>query len=103
MNDRQVILAADMTLDAPDFALMEPIARDHLRNLERHGVSDLPETVIGDAGSSHSRQIESVTERGIEVLIPPDGRCATANGPRWENGLYELMRRKLSTERGREA
>jgi transposase len=102
VNDRQIILAAEITVDAPDFGHLEPMLDTTLRHLERHGVSDVPEAVIGDAGYWHSRQIESITERGIEVLIPPDGTMREGKRPGWENGLYELMRRKLSTDRGRE-
>src|SRR5205807_54936 len=68
--------------------------------LARHGVNEAPEAVIADAGYWHSRQIEAIRERGIEVLVPPDGNMREGKRPGWENGLYELMRRKLSTERG---
>ncbi len=62
----------------------------------------MPDAVLGDAGYWHSRQIESITERGIEVLIPPDGTMREGKRPGWEHGLYELMRQRLSTDRGRE-
>jgi transposase len=102
VNDRQIILAAEVNVDAPDFGHLEPMLDTTLRHLERHGVTDMPDAVLGDAGYWHSRQIESITERGIEVLIPPDGAMREGKRPGWENGLYELMRRKLSTDRGRE-
>jgi hypothetical protein len=102
VNDRQIILAAEITLDAPDFGHLEPMLNTTLTQLARHGASGRPEAVIADAGYWHSRQIESITERGIEVLIPPDGTMRDGHRPGWENGLYELMRKKLSTERGRE-
>jgi transposase len=102
VNDRQIILAAEVNVDAPDFGHLEPMLDTTLRHLERHGVTDLPDAVLGDAGYWHSRQIESITARGIEVLIPPDGTMREGKRPGWENGLYELMRRKLSTDRGRE-
>jgi Transposase DDE domain len=38
---------------------------------------------------------------GIEVLIPPDGNMREGERPGWENGLYERMRLKLTSERGR--
>jgi hypothetical protein len=102
VNDRQIILAAEVNVDAPDFGHLEPMLDSTLRHLERHGVSDMPDAVLGDAGYWHSRQIESITERGIEVLIPPDGTMREGKRPGWENGLYELMRQRLSTDRGRE-
>jgi hypothetical protein len=102
VNDRQIILAAEVNVDAPDFGHLEPMLDTTLRHLERHGVTDMPDAVLGDAGYWHSRQIESITERGIEVLIPPDGTMREGKRPGWENGLYELMRQRLSTDRGRE-
>jgi transposase len=102
VNDRQIILAAEISIDAPDFGHLEPMLDTTLSHLERHGVNDTPDTVLGDAGYWHGDQIESITKRGIEVLIPPDGTMREGKRPGWEHGLYELMRHKLSTDRGRE-
>jgi hypothetical protein len=101
VNDRQIILAAEITVDAPDFGHLEPMLETTLDQLARHGVSEQPEAVIADAGYWHTRQIEAITNREIEVLIPPDGNMRAGKRPGWENGLYELMRRKLTSERGR--
>jgi hypothetical protein len=81
---------------------LEPMLDTTLRHLERQGVTDMPDAVLDDAGYWHSRQIESITARGIEVLIRPDGTMREGKRPGWENGLYGLMRRRLSTDRGRE-
>ena len=102
VNERQIILAAEITVDAPDFGHLEPMLDTTLRHLERHGVTDVPEAVIGDAGYWHNRQIQAISDRGIEVLIPPDGAMREGKRPGWEHGFYELMRRKLSSDRGRE-
>ena len=61
----------------------------------------MPEVLLGDAGYWHSRQIQAIGERGVEVLIPPDGNMREGKRPGWENGFYEKMRRKLTSERGR--
>jgi len=99
VNDRQIILAAEITIDAPDFGHLEPMLDTTLATLERHGVTDQPEAVLADAGYWHNRQIQTITDRGIEVLIPPDGTMRDGKRPGWEHGFYELMRRKLSTDR----
>src|SRR5436305_5036686 len=101
VNDRQVNLAAEITVDAPDFGHLEPMLDTTLRHLERHGVTEMPEVLLGDAGYWHSRQIQAIGERGVEVLIPPDGNMREGKRPGWENGFYEKMRRKLKSERGR--
>jgi transposase len=101
VNDRQIILAAEVNLDAPDFGHLEPMLDTTLGQLARHGVTEQPEAVIADCGYWHTAQMQAITERGIEVLIPPDGNMREGKRPGWEKGLYELMRRKLSTDRGR--
>jgi transposase len=100
VNERHIILAAEVTVDAGDFGHLEPILNVTLEHLQRHGVTEQPGAVVADAGYWHTRQIEQVTERGLDVLVPPDGAMREGNRPGWENGLYELMRRKLKTERG---
>ena len=46
-------------------------------------------------------QMQAIAERGIEVLVPPDGTMREGNRLGWENGFYETKRRKLKTTRGR--
>jgi hypothetical protein len=101
VTDKQIILAAEITVDAPDFGHLEPMLDTTLGELQRHGVSEQPEVVVADPGYWHTAQMQAITERGIEVLIPPDGNMREGQRPGWENGLYELMRQKLTSERGR--
>jgi transposase len=102
VNEQQIILAAEITVDAPDFGHLEPMLDTTLQHLARHGVSEQPEVVLGDAGYWHTRQIEAIEERGIEVLVPPDGTMRDGIRPGWEHGFFDIMRRKLTTDRGRE-
>ncbi|MBV9607312.1 MAG: transposase [Solirubrobacterales bacterium] len=46
--------------------------------------------------------MQQIAEQGIEVLAPPDGNMREGKRPGWENGFYQQMRDKLSTDRGRE-
>jgi hypothetical protein len=101
VNDQQIILAAEITIDAPDFGHLEPMLDTTLRHLQHHGVREQPEVLLGDAGYWHTQQMQAIEQQGIEVLIPPDGTMREGKRPGWENGLYELMRQKLSSERGR--
>ena len=101
VNDRQIILAAEITVDAADFGHLEPMLDTTLGQLERHGVSEQPEAVVADAGYWHTAQMQAISERGIEVLIPPDGNMREGKRPGWENGLYQRMREKLTSDRGR--
>ena len=36
---------------------------------------------MGDVGYWHTRQIEAIAERGIEVLVPPDGAARDGKRP----------------------
>ena len=102
VNERQIILAAEISLEAPDFGSLEPMLNTTLEHLDRHGVTERPDAVVADAGYWHTRQIETITERGYDVLVPPDGAMRESNRPGWKDGLYEKMRDKLKTERGRQ-
>jgi hypothetical protein len=101
VTEQQIILAAEISVDAADFGHLEPMLEVTLTHLSRHGIAEQPEAVVGDAGYWHTRQIESIADRGIEVLVPPDGAAREGNRPGWESGLYERMREKLSSDPGR--
>jgi transposase len=102
VNDRQIMLAAEVSVSAADFGHLEPMLDTTLNVLERHDVTERPEVVLADAGYWHTAQMQAIAERGIEVLAPPDGNLREGKRPGWENGLYELMRSTLVTDRGRE-
>src|SRR3954471_803370 len=102
VNDREVIVAAEVTTDAPDFGHLDPMVRATRRELRAVDV-DEPAIVVADAGYWHQRQIETVVSEGIEVLIPPDSGLRTAPRPGWTGGLYDFMRRVLATPEGRAA
>lgn len=65
-------------------------------------MTEPPGAVLADAGYWHTRQIERASERGLDVLVSPDGGLRDGNRPGWENGLYEVMRRRLKTAAGHE-
>jgi hypothetical protein len=100
VNEQHVIVAAEITVDAGDFGHLEPMVNATLEQLERHGVTERPGAVVADAGHWHTRQIEQVTARELDVLVPPDGAMREGKRPGWEHGVYEVMRRKLKTDRG---
>ena len=78
-------------------------ARHHPRSISSsHGVSEQPEVVLADAGYWHTRQIQSIAERGMEVLVPPDGTMRDGIRPGWEHGFFDVMRQKLLTDHGRQ-
>jgi Transposase DDE domain len=81
---------------------LAPIVKATLRALQNAGVEELPETFVADAGYWHKTQMQTISEQGFEVLVPPDGGLREGARPGWEDGLYALMRRVLSTDRGQQ-
>jgi hypothetical protein len=100
VNEHQILVAAEVTVESPDFGHLEPMVDATERELERAG-AESPEVVIADAGYWHKRQMENVVSRGIQVLIPPDSGLRTSARPGWDGGLYAFMRRVLSTDHGK--
>jgi transposase len=101
VNDKHVVIAAEVTLDSPDFGHLEPMVNATERELERLGASS-PQVVLADAGYWHKRQMENIVNRGMQVLVPPDSGLRKGARPGWDKGLYAFMRRVLSTEHGAE-
>jgi Transposase DDE domain len=101
-NEQQIVIAAEVTLDSPDFGHLEPMVSAVQSELERAGVTDAPEVVVADAGYWHQAQMETIVNRGIQVLIPPDASKRKGARPGWGGGPYAFMRRVLASERGGE-
>jgi transposase len=100
VNEHQIVVAAEVTVDSPDFGHLEPLVDATERELATVG-APAPATVVADAGYWHKRQMENVVCRGIQVLIPPDAGLRKNTRPGWNGGLYAFMRRVLATEHGK--
>ena len=97
---RQIIVAAEIAVESPDFGHLEPAVRAALRELDQAGVAQRPETVLADAGYWHTRQMESIVSDGIQVLVPPDAGLRDGARPGWDKGPYAFMRRVLASDYG---
>jgi len=102
VNENQIIVAAEVNVDPPDFGHLEPMLNAVRRELANVGIDQLPEAVVADAGYWHKAQMQRITEAGIELLVPPDGGKREGTRPGWNDGLYEQMRDKLSTDYGKQ-
>jgi hypothetical protein len=100
VNEQQVVIAAELTIDSPDFGHLEPMVRAAQRELRGVELGD-PDVVLADAGYWHQRQIEAVVSDGIQVLVSPDSSLRQGPRPGWTGGLYDFMRRVLSSPDGR--
>ncbi len=101
VSEAQIIVAAEVTVDSPDFGHLQPMVEATTSELEKVGVTELPEVVVADPGYWHKKQMEAVVGRGIQVLIPPDSGLRKDSRPGWDKGLYAFMRRVLATEHGK--
>jgi transposase len=99
-NERQIVLAAEINNDSPDFGHLEPMVDAARHELEAAGVTEKPEVVLADAGYWHQVQMERIVSEGIPVLIPPDAGKRKGMRPGWDGGAYAFMRRVLQTELG---
>jgi hypothetical protein len=60
-----------------------------------------PDVVLADAGYWHQRQIQALGSDGIQLLVAPDSSLRKGARPGWTGGLYDVMRRTLTSPEGR--
>jgi len=100
-NERHLILAAEVMTASPDFGHLEPMLNAARAELAGAGVNHRPEVVVADAGYWHLEQMNSITGKGVPVLIPPDSTRRKDARPGWTGGAYAFMRSVLAGERGK--
>jgi hypothetical protein len=96
----QIVIAAEISVNSPDFGLLCPVLDAALRELAAVGVTDTPGVLVADAGYWHQVQMQQIVEHGTQVLIWPDAGNRTGVRPGWDGGLYVFMRRVLQTSLG---
>ena len=100
VTEGQIVIAAEVTVDSPDFGHLEPMVTAAEAELANVGIDTAPEVVLADAGYWHQVQMEAIVARGMQVLIPPDAGKRKGARPGRDGGLYAFMRRVLASERG---
>jgi transposase len=101
-TEQQIVIAAEVTVDSPDFGHLGPMVKATETELAAAGIEDAPDVVLADAGYWHQAQMETITGSGTVVLIPPDAGKRKGARPGWDGGLYAFMRRVLASDRGGE-
>src|SRR3954468_17043083 len=86
----QIVIAAEVNVDSPDFGPLEPMVRAALTELERAGVGASPEVVLADAGYWHQAQMEHLVSDAMAVLVPPDAKKRGGARPGWDGGGLRL-------------
>jgi hypothetical protein len=103
VTEQQIVIAAEVSTNAPDFSNLGPMIDTALQELEQAGVSDKPAVVVADAGYWNEQHMDHVVgEHGIQVLIPPDSGKRQDERPGWTGGRYSFMRRVLASDLGKQ-
>jgi hypothetical protein len=71
-TEEQIVLAAEITVDASDFAHLQPMMHATRWELEHAGVTDAPGVAVADAGYWNEQHMDNPAANGTQVLIPPD-------------------------------
>src|ERR671915_1117845 len=101
-NEHQIVVAAEINTDSPDFGHLEPMVGAAGRELAGAGITEAPAVVVADAGYWHHDQMDDLAGRGITVLVPPDAGKRRGARPGWDGGRYAFMRRVLETDLGKQ-
>ena len=80
VNEQQVVVAAELTCDSPDFGHLEPMVRATRRELRGVDLGD-PSVVFADAGYWHQRQIETIATTASKCSSRRTPACAGARAP----------------------
>jgi hypothetical protein len=99
-TEGQIVIAAEISVESPDFGHLEPMVTAAQAELAQAGVDGRPEVVLADAGYWYRDQMDEIVNRGIQVLVPPDAGKRKNPRPGWDGGRYDFMRRVLATDRG---
>jgi len=70
VDENQIVIAAEITVDSPDFGHLQPMLDATQSELQAAGVSQTPGVLLADAGYWHKEQMENVINHGIQVVDP---------------------------------
>ena len=80
VNEHQVVVAAEITVDSPDFGHLEPMVNATRRELRRHGLGD-PQVVLADAATGTNARSSTSFRTACKSSSRPTAACAKAPGP----------------------
>jgi Transposase DDE domain len=100
VTEQQIVIAAEVNSDSPDFGHLEPMITAAQAELEKAGVADKLDVALADSGYWHHQQMDKLAADGVQVLIPPDASKRKGTRPGWDGGRYAWMRHVLAGEVG---
>jgi transposase len=103
VNEQHIVVAAEITNKSTDFSQLLPMVEAIIRELERAGADQPPETVAADAGYWNERHIdEVVADKHIQALVAPDKGSRGTPRKTWTGPRYDFMRAVLQSDAGGE-
>ena len=72
VTEQQIVIAAEVNSDSPDFGHLEPMIKATRAELANAGVTEELNVALADSGYWHHQQMDQLAADGIQVLIPPD-------------------------------
>jgi transposase len=103
VGEGQIVLAAEITTSSTDWSQLDPMVSAMVNELAQAGISDRPEVALADAQYWQEDHIDEViTNKHIQVLIPPDSRGRAQPRPGWQGGRYDWMRQVLGSGTGQQ-
>jgi transposase len=99
VNERQIVLAAEVTANSADFGQLRPMVEAAKRELRAVGVTETPGVAVADSGYWNEEHMDHViANEHVQVLIPPDAGKRNTPRPGWDGGRYTAMRNVLTTD-----
>jgi transposase len=96
----QIIVAAEVDTENIDRANLQPMVHTACQELRAAGVHRVPKVVVADAGYWKTEAIEALVAQGIQTLVAPDADRRKDPSPNRRGGLYDFMRRVLTSDHG---
>ena len=98
VDEGQIVIAAEITNSPADYSQLDPMLTTAIAELERAGVTGRPEVALADAQYWNEEHMDEViTNKHIQVLIPPDSAGRSEPRPGWTGGRYSWMRTVLGS------
>jgi transposase len=103
VNERQIVIAAEVNTDSPDFGHLEPMVDAAREELAAAGVTDTPGVVVADAGYWHQAQMESIVSQGHPGADPARRRQAQRHPTRLGRRPLRLHAQRARNHPGQRA
>jgi transposase len=101
-TESQIVVCAEVICGGNERGTLQGLVADTEHELDQAGVGDPITVTLADAGFWNTEHIQTLSARGIRMLVSPDNRRRTTPGKtRVNQQHYIQMREQLSTDDGR--